>query len=396
MPRSGLVVIVGFAVLVVLVVLLAQQAAPPELTPFEPRSIGKSGPGGSRALADALRLLGVDAEAWERPIFGFGDSAGTEGVVLALFDVPPMLPGEPEALVDWVARGGDVFLAGDVGLAEQERLGVAIRGREDVWREFPFDAVPDDVLPESRTHLVLTDTLEEGVRKDPRLVVQRIDTLSGYIEWEALALRIEYANGGRALFVADADWVSNAAFRRTAAGVRILEWLLALEPDRVVFDEYHHGLQETGLFSLVWRWLWGTPAGWITAQLIFAALVALAVASVRFGPIVPVVTRRRRSPVEHLEALAGGLERAGGHRAAIRLLTAGLCRRLGRRTHGQDPEPWLAALEHAGTSAASRETAARLRRLLREPGSAHDVEEAAQLVEDLWEALGQRKRHATS
>src|SRR5205807_8023245 len=72
------------------------------------------------------------------------------------------------------------------------------------------------------------------------------------------------------------------------------------------------------------------PPGWATLQLLGVALVALAVAAVRFGPARSVIERRRRSPLEHVEALAAGLEGAGGVDTAVGLTVSGLRRRLGR------------------------------------------------------------------
>src|SRR5438034_6802331 len=58
-------------------------------------------------------------------------------------------------------------------------------------------------------------------------------------------------------------------------------------------------------------------SGWAILQLLGVALVALAVAAVRFGPARSVIERRRRSPLEHEEALAAGLEGAGGVDTAV-------------------------------------------------------------------------------
>src|SRR5439155_19304072 len=79
-----------------------------------------------------------------------------------------------------------------------------------------------------------------------------------------------------------------------------------------------------------WAWLRHHPAGWAILQLFGVALVALAMTAVRFGPARSVIERRRRSPLEHLEALAAGLEGAGGVDTAVGLTVSGLRRRLGR------------------------------------------------------------------
>src|SRR5438105_9909095 len=53
-----------------------------------------------------------------------------------------------------------------------------------------------------------------------------------------------------------------------------------------------------------------------STQLVGVLVVGLAVAGVRFGPARRGVATRRRSPLEHLEALAAGLE---GDRKSTRL-----------------------------------------------------------------------------
>src|SRR5256886_3486494 len=60
--------------------------------------------------------------------------------------------------------------------------------------------------------------------------------------------------------------------------------------------------------GVVLGWLVGTPGGWAITQLVGVLVVGLAVAGVRFGPARRGVATRRRSPLEHLEALAAGPE----------------------------------------------------------------------------------------
>src|SRR3989475_4876256 len=100
---------------------------------------------------------------------------------------------------------------------------------------------------------------------------------------------------------------------------------------RVAWDEYHQGFgKERSILGVLVGWLAGTPGGWALLQLVAVGLAGLAVAAVRFGPARPVLERRRRSPLEHLEALAAGLEGAAGVDTSIGLTVAGLRRRLGR------------------------------------------------------------------
>src|SRR3989449_9954164 len=95
----------------------------------------------------------------------------------------------------------------------------------------------------------------------------------------------------------------------------------------VVWDEYHRGFgRGRSMVGVVMGWLVGTPGGWVILQLVGVLVVGLAVAAVRFGPARRGVTTRRRSPLEHLEALAAGLESAAGVHAPPALIGPGLRR----------------------------------------------------------------------
>jgi hypothetical protein len=163
-----------------------------------------------------------------------------------------------------------------------------------------------------------------------------------------------------------------------------------------VWDEYHQGFgsgNQTSFSARTWDWLRSSPAGWAILQLIAVALAWLAMTSVRFGPALAVIERRRRSPLEHLEALGAGLESAGDTDTAIERLALGLRRRLSRAGHVGDGNvlPWLESLELAMRGPQGRTAVRRLHYLL----TARDRDEqrvllAAQAVEDVWEELRPR------
>jgi len=124
-------------------------------------------------------------------------------------------------------------------------------------------------------------------------------------------------------------------------------------------------------------------------QLVAVLVAGLAVAAVRFGPARRSVATRRRSPLEHLEALAAGLEGAAGVDTAVALTVSGLRRRLGRTglLRADEQRSWLAALELALPTAAGRDAVRRLQRIITQPGGPERALAAAQAVEDVWEQL---------
>ena len=169
----------------------------------------------------------------------------------------------------------------------------------------------------------------------------------------------------------------------------------AERPGRVVWDEYHQGFgsAEGSFSSRAWSWLISNPAGSAILQLIAVGLAWLAMTAVRFGPALSVIDRRRRSPLEHLEALGAGLENASDVDTAVQRLALGLRRRLSRTGHAGNGNllPWLESLELAVRGPRGRVAVRRLQHLL----TARDRDEqrvlaAAQAVEDVWEELRPR------
>jgi hypothetical protein len=387
-----------FFAAMLLVAFLGSRAAPDANLSDLRASTYLTGPSGVAALAQTLELLGVEVERRRIPLFGVADDLAPRGPGTALAVVEPafgMTAEESRHLKDYVRRGGTLVLVGWTDVTEQ--FGLTQRSVSGLLDDQDTAAVtpPDGIGEIPGTWSVLA---RRRVRRGelPPLLPHRTDTLVSTFNRRPVALRLEFAGRGRALVIAEVDWLRNRALRDTDVGALVIPWLLALGIDRLVVDEYHHGFGRSGaLVGAVWGWLVGGPPGWAMLQLAFAGLVALAALAVRFGPALHVIPRRRRSPVEHLEALASGLDRAGGGRAATDLLGRGLARRLRRagrdapRTAwNRDRERWLATLARSNDNPATRAAVKRLGWLLRERGEDDEhVLRTAQAVEDVWEAL---------
>jgi len=96
----------------------------------------------------------------------------------------------------------------------------------------------------------------------------------------------------------------------------------------VVFDEYHQGFGvHPNPLAAVWAALSTTPAGRMTLQMIVAALVLLAALAIRPLPPTEHRTILRRSPLEHVSALAAAYRQAGAGSLATDRLVRGLRRR---------------------------------------------------------------------
>ena len=193
--------------------------------------------------------------------------------------------------------------------------------------------------------------------------------------------------------LSDSRFLSNRALRDTDAAQIVVPLLLDESPSRVVFDEYHQGFGRGGsILGATFGWMTTNPAGWVVLQLTFAALLGLLAVGIRFGPALHIVERKRRSPLEHLEALAVGLQRAEGRATALRLITPGLRRRLNRtgavqRVPQGEGTQWFRSLELAAHTPAARAAVQRLHELVEGRDGDEQVLNAGQAVEDVWEAL---------
>jgi hypothetical protein len=193
------------------------------------------------------------------------------------------------------------------------------------------------------------------------------------------------------ILVADAELFRNRALRRSDAGPFVLR-LFQGRYDRVVFEEYHHGFGAQGsLAGATLAWSRRSPWGWAVWQIVAVGLLALLFGGIRFGQPRPGIERKRRSPLEHVRALAVALSASQGHDEAIAAIVRGLRRRLLppalRGRAAADYRSWLAQLDRPAASPAVKASLASLSSLTRPGQAAASVLRAANAVEDLWQDL---------
>lgn len=369
-----------------------------------------SGPDGSKALYEALARLGRPVERRRRPLFDLARDSLRRPALLAVLDPPIRLqPAELDQVVQFVRSGGEVVVAGGgggiaacvgwgpdrVGKHFDDSIGVVApaAGKGLSLPPVAFILTPREAEPrEEAAQRLESETANAACA---RLVASGQDTLVRALDRRPVVLDLRYRGDGRMTLVADAGYFRNRVWRSTDVPYVVAPLLLARGRGRVSWDEYHQGFgRERSLTGAALRWLTSAPPGWAMLQLVAVALVGLAVAAIRFGPARPVIETRRRSPLEHLEALAAGLESAAGVETAVALTVSGLRRRLSRT--GQGPPPagdqaqWLAALELVLPTSRGREAVRRLQRAVHQPGGAERVLAAALAVEDVWEELHTR------
>jgi len=384
---------------------------PPE---FDPRaSTFLSGPHGSKALHEVLVRLGRPSERRRTALFTLAADGARRPAILVVLDPPISLQeAELEQVAEFVGSGGAVVAAG--------RGGGVTRCAE--WRLEPDHLRDDSVsvrppagkaglrLPRAARVLAplkrdgtVRERLEGLVKAGPEefdpcetLIPTATDTILAAPNSRPVILRLRYRGGGTITLAADPGWFTNEVWRNTDIAMVLVPLLTSsgARAGRVAWDEYHQGFGQraASLSGRTWSWLRHSPAGWAILQLIAVALVWLALTAVRFGPAREGVERRRRSPLEHLEALAAGLESAGDADTAVQRLVAGLRRRLNRtgQLSSGDLQPWLESLELAMRGPRGRAAVRRLRHLIIQRDGGGRVLAAAQAVEDVWEELRPR------
>jgi hypothetical protein len=341
------VLLIAFIALTVLI-----RARNEEVAGSDPRaSTYHASPGGVLALRLLAEEIGMKTRQRVQSL-----TLGPDPDVRMLTLLAPaeqLTPREVTQLLDWVRDGGTLVyaLGQDNRLADSLRLhrrrivtprfGTATRTDGEIATA-SVDRLVADIGVVGSFRFVLVDSGRTTRAAAPRVLAS---TRRGPA---VLSLDL---GAGHVIALSDVAPLSNAALRDNGAGVLFARVAQdALRGDGVIeFDEYHQGYHGGGG---AWQGLRGflrTRPGHVTLQLALAGLLLLFVAARRFGAPLEPPPIRRRSPIEHVEALATAYGRAGAHGTARRLLLDGLHRRLGRRVarpRGREVGP-PAGIEHS-------------------------------------------------
>ncbi len=408
----GVAAVLGLALVLAAVAGGRQRVAPPS---YDTRtSTYLDGPLGTKAVYDVLIALGRPVARRRTALFDLAAGSRRAPALLAVLDPAiDLQPAELDAVGAFLRRGGAVLAAGDGGGLTRCGGWRARSSGKFVLDSLEVRAPRGLVLPPTPFFLVADTTpgttVETRKRRAiaghapgcGRLMATGTDTLLALIDGRPVAIRQRYAGGGALTLVADPGYFRNRMWKTTEAPRVALDWLTPPRGGRVIFDEYHQRFGGGGSPArVVFAWLAGTPGGWAILQVAAVALLLLAVGAVRFGPALSVIERRRRSPLEHLEALGAGLESAAGSETALELLVAGLRRRLSRTGSVSDRRgdqyQWLRTLELVLPTPRGRRAVRELQRIITHPGGAERVLAAANAVEDVWEELRPQTTRAAS
>ena len=346
-------IVAGLAVLLVIALLLtpATQDVRGTLTSYS------AAPGGARALHDLMQRLGWRVERRDVPLAHTLDTTAVYAVL-----APPVLvtASEVHDLLQTVRAGAGLLVVVPEGGPLADSLGVShSRLGGVVARD---DEAPEGFCPDSldRTGLITwpdgrinswwlesrrrADTVFLRVRSDSGRTSRSIADSAAEGRLVRLGMAGFALGRGRVVAVADPDLLRNDVLRvcRWNAGptaVAALHWLATTSSRHLVFDEYHQNPNtEAAPMRAVRRALVAQPWGRMTLALAVAGLLLLAALGVRPIAPSPRVTIERRSPLEHVSALARAYAQAGATRLTVRRLVRGLRRRhaIGAATRGDD------------------------------------------------------------
>jgi hypothetical protein len=300
--RRRVVVATAAVCLVLGLTFLVDRYATPGM-PGPPLSVHSTQPDGARALYLWSGDLGYQTGSLEYRFFAVDPRAR---VFLMLAPTDEVTDAQVAETVGWVERGGTLVVVTRQGSPLLDKLGVKIqamsgKGTGVVPLQPVFQRPPlHDV--EIGNAAALSFTRREWV---PLL------GLAGS-QGDVIAA-VAQIGSGRAFVLSSEYPLSNEGLGK-ADNWALAQYLFAGIPASglVLFDEYHHGLTESGTLD---RMLLGEPWGWAILYSGALVFVYLALSGRRLGPALAAsATGRRRSRSEYVATLASML-RQGKHRA---------------------------------------------------------------------------------
>jgi len=214
-------------------------------------------------------------------------------------------------LIDnWLERGGVLVIAGDSSQTA------------DAMDHFDFSTV---FLQKQAAELSVAAPLLKSplfaskvpVKTDFALNTARTD-FAPLLSVEGLPVIVSFEQGkGRVILSSTPYLFSNLALKDETTATLVLNILaLAGQKGVIWFDEWHHGFQSEGIIG-PGQWLQHTPGGHALLFVVGVIFVALLLQGRAFGRPIPLVHEiKRRSPLEHVTAIAN-LNRKAGHRNEV-------------------------------------------------------------------------------
>ena len=347
----------------------------------------RSSPDGALALYVTLAELGIPVGQRLTPLVD-ADSVPAHLALLAPSEA--LTPREVAALQERVASGGTLIYIAREDDSLLEPLGLDLIWIQPEMEQTPFrnvSGVTANALPHRWTEGMARVAgfthafvgADSTARPGTPLLVAADSFVVG------LEMRV---GAGRVLALSDAAPFSNGRIGESGAALLLARAAreMTTSGETLVFDEFHHGARGGSVFSGVRRFLLEQRAGHGVLQLMLVLLGALLVAGRRLGSALPAPPRTRRSPLEHVDALAQLYREARASRIPNTLLIAGLARRLGRARPQGDAE--ASALIHRLGAAVPAAAAAATALDQTLHSDTHDLLGVSRGVDRLMEELG--------
>lgn len=296
-------------------------------------------PGGARGVYELARRLGWDvARSTERVLPG----EQTTPVYAVLDPAVPLTGGEVADLLARVRAGAGLLIVAEREAPLADSLGVRVGS---TFGALPWDTT--NVCPARRRFSLRAPLWDvPTVQLSRRDSASTVTFLALQVAWIGSAdlpavVGFELGRGrvgvvSHPLLLAN-DVIKECRFPAGLAVAGLLQYLRGTgdgaKRSLLVFDEFHQGYgPQPSIRNVAGRMLFGTAPGRGLVQVGLAGMILLAAVAPRPLPPRTGSKRQRRSPLEHVEALATAYHAVGATRTAARRLVRGLRRRL---SHGR-------------------------------------------------------------
>ncbi|HET7553209.1 MAG TPA: DUF4350 domain-containing protein [Gemmatimonadaceae bacterium] len=308
-------------------------------------------PYGARGLYEVSERLGWRVD---RRVVSMDTILDSRATYVMLAPPIPLSAVEVGSLLHAVRSGARALVSPAPGVPLADSLGVYRSAMSAFGSEVTGE--PDSVGERTAAAQAIVDAAAEAGRFDFALGTDSA------MHWSATTLvRIERDGAekpavmslsvgrGEVVVISDPGFFRNINAREGASSVfavRLFEWLDPAHELPLVFDEYHQGFgKRESMPGAIVDALLHTAPGRAFLQLVAAGLILLLVYGVR--PIAPLKRRsiERRSPLEHVGALARAYQQTEATRTGTQRLLRGLRRRrpLGA-TGALDDESYLSLI----------------------------------------------------
>lgn len=312
---------------------------------------------GARGTYEVIRHLGFSTI---RTKDRFADTISARPIYVILNPKIPLSEAERHTLQDAVRRGAGLFLATqDDSLAAV--FGFTLTKVTSFIEPIAHFTVTHDPVPwdmDAVMENVANNSIYAAMAQSPSTIALKSGVTSPtdmFLEYDSTGRRnltIDAPNhpwliheppsshlpamlgttfgNGQVVLLATPSLLTNQTARGVppvVATVDALEWMRGKQR-LIVFDEYHQGYGlHADIMEALWTVLSTTRPGWALSQGIIAALLLLAAIGLRPIPPVPQHRTQRRSPLEHVIALASAYKQTEARAFGVEQLVRGLRRR---------------------------------------------------------------------